>query len=47
MSVKAIESVESMIAPENARPNERPNELVAEVTPAASPTLCSEMGDSA
>ena len=47
MFVKAIDSVASMIAPENARPNERPNDPVADVTPAASPTRSSEIGESA
>ena len=46
LSVKAIDSVASMIAPANARPNDRPKEPVAEFTPAASPTRSSEIGDS-
>ena len=45
-SVKAIESVASMIAPANARPNESPKEPAAELTPAASLTRSSEMGES-
>jgi hypothetical protein len=36
----------SMIAPAKARPNDSPKDPVAELTPAASPTLSSEMGDS-
>jgi hypothetical protein len=47
MFVKAMDSVASMIAPANARPNDRPNDPVADVTPAASPTRSSDMGDSA
>ena len=47
MVVKAMDSVASMIAPEKARPNDRPNDPVADVTPAASPTRSSEMGESA
>ena len=35
-----------MIAPANARPNDRPNEPAAELTPAASLTRSSEIGDS-
>jgi hypothetical protein len=45
MFVKAIERLASMIAPANARPDERPNDPFADVTPAASPTRSSEMGD--
>ena len=44
LSVKAMESVASMIAPAKARPNDRPKELVDELTPAASPTRSSEIG---
>ena len=47
MFVKEMESVASMIAPAKARPNESPNDPVAEVTPAASPTRSSEIGESA
>ena len=46
MCVNAIESVASMIAPANARPNERPNDPPAELTPAASLTRSSEIGAS-
>ena len=46
MFVKVIESVASMIAPANARPNDSPNEPAAEFTPAASLTRSSEIGDS-
>ena len=45
MSVKVIESVASMMAPANARPNESPNDPPAELTPAASLTRSSEIGD--
>ena len=44
--VNATDSVASMIAPANARPNESPNEPAAEFTPAASLTRSSEIGDS-
>ena len=47
MLVKAMDSVASMMAPENARPSDRPKDPVADVTPAASPTRSSEMGESA
>ena len=46
MFVKAKESVASMIAPANARPNESPNDPAAEFTPAASLTRSSEIGAS-
>ena len=46
MVVKAKESVASMMAPANAKPKDRPNEPAAELTPAASLTRSSEMGDS-
>ena len=46
MSVKMIDSVASMIAPANARPNDSPNEPAAELTPAASLTRSSEIGES-
>ena len=46
MSVKAIDSVASMIAPANASPNDSPNEPAAEFTPAASLTRSSEIGAS-
>ena len=46
MSVNAIDSVASMIAPAKARPNERPNDPQAEFTPAASLTRSSEIGAS-
>ena len=35
-----------MIAPANARPNDSPNEPAAELTPAASLTRSSSIGDS-
>ena len=44
--VNAIESVASMIAPANASPNDSPNEPAAELTPAASLTRSSEIGES-
>ena len=44
--VKLKASVASMIAPANARPNESPNEPAAELTPAASLTRSSTIGDS-
>jgi hypothetical protein len=44
--VNVTESVASMIAPANARPNDSPNEPAAELTPAASLTRSSEIGDS-
>ena len=44
--VNAIDSVASMIAPAKARPNESPNEPAAELTPAASLTRSSEIGES-
>ena len=43
--VNAIESVASMIAPANASPNDRPKEPAAELTPAASLTRSSEIGE--
>ena len=46
MSVNAIESVASMIAPAKASPNDSPNEPAAELTPAASLTRSSEIGAS-
>ncbi len=46
MLVKANESVASMTPPANASPNDRPNEPAAELTPAASLTRSSEIGDS-
>ncbi len=46
MLVKVNESVASMIAPANASPNESPNDPPAELTPAASLTRSSEIGDS-
>ena len=46
MLVKVNESVASMIAPANARPNDSPNEPAAEFTPAASLTRSSEIGES-
>ena len=45
MWVKATDRVASMIAPANARPNDSPNEPAAELTPAASLTRSSEIGD--
>ena len=44
--VNAIESVASMIAPENASPNDSPKDPAAELTPAASLTRSSEIGES-
>ena len=44
--VNAIESVASMIAPAKASPNDSPNEPAAELTPAASLTRSSEIGES-
>ena len=46
MFVKLSESVASMIAPANARPNDSPNEPPAEFTPAASLTCSSSIGES-
>ncbi len=47
MPVKISERDASRIAPPNARPNDSLNELPrAELTPAASLTRSSEMGDS-
>ena len=46
MCVNENESVASMIAPANARPNERPNDPPAEFTPAASLTRSSVIGES-
>ena len=43
--VNAIDSVASMIAPANASPNESPKDPAAELTPAASLTRSSEIGD--
>ena len=45
MCVKARDRVASMIAPANASPKDRPKEPAAELTPAASLTRSSEMGD--
>ena len=45
MWVKMSESDASMIAPANASPNESPNEPPAELTPAASLTRSSSIGD--
>ena len=44
MLVNANDSVASMMAPANARPNDSPNEPAAEFTPAASLTRSSEIG---
>src|SRR5215217_2757449 len=44
--VKTSDSVASMIAPAKASPNDSPNEPAAELTPAASLTRSSEMGES-
>jgi hypothetical protein len=44
--VNAIESVASMIAPAKASPNDSPKDPAAELTPAASLTRSSEIGDS-
>ena len=44
--VNAIESVASMIAPANASPNDSPKDPAAELTPAASLTRSSEIGES-
>ena len=44
MSVNRNESVASMMAPANARPNERPKLPAAEFTPAASLTRSSSTG---
>ena len=46
MFVNVNDSVASMIAPENASPNDRPNDPPAEFTPAASLTRSSVIGDS-
>ena len=46
MLVNVKDSVASMMAPANARPNDKPNEPPAEFTPAASLTRSSEIGDS-
>ena len=46
MLVKLTARAASMMAPANASPNDRPNEPAAELTPAASLTRSSEMGDS-
>ncbi len=43
--VNAIESVASMIAPANASPNDSPKDPAAELTPAASLTRSSEIGE--
>jgi len=45
MDVKIAESEASISAPEQARPKESPNEPPAELTPAASLTRSSEMGE--
>ncbi len=42
--LKERDSVASMMAPANARPNDSPNDPDAEFTPAASLTRSSEMG---
>ena len=44
--VKSSESEASMIAPAKASPNESPNEPPAELTPAASLTRSSSIGES-
>ena len=44
--VNAIESVASMIAPAKASPNDSPKDPAAELTPAASLTRSSEIGES-
>ncbi len=44
-AVKVKARVASMIAPAKARPNESPNEPAAELTPAASLTRSSEIGE--
>ena len=44
--MNAIESVASMIAPANASPNDSPKDPAAELTPAASLTRSSEIGES-
>ena len=44
--VNAIDRVANMIAPANASPNESPKEPAAELTPAASLTRSSEIGES-
>ena len=46
LCVKMSESEASMIAPAKARPNDRPNEPPAELTPAASLTRSSSIGES-
>jgi hypothetical protein len=46
MCVKTSDSDASMIAPANASPKERPNEPPAELTPAASLTRSSSIGES-
>ena len=46
MRVKMLESEASMIAPAKANPNESPNDPPAELTPAASLTRSSEIGES-
>ena len=46
MCVKTSDSDASMIAPANARPNESPNDPPAELTPAASLTRSSSIGES-
>ena len=45
MFVKLRERAASMIAPANASPKERPNDPAAELTPAASLTRSSVIGD--
>ena len=44
--MNAIDSAASMIAPVAASPKDRANEVMAELTPAASPTRSSEIGAS-
>jgi hypothetical protein len=46
LCVKTSESDASMIAPAKASPNDSPNEPAAELTPAASLTRSSTIGDS-
>ena len=46
MCVKATDRVANMIAPANASPKESPNDPAAELTPAASLTRSSVIGDS-
>jgi hypothetical protein len=44
--VNAIERAARRIAPAKASPTDRPKEEIAELTPAASPARCSEIGAS-